>query len=796
MGGRVGWSIVLITSVVAGGCLLLSLAARRSRLRVRFHALVWVSLLALGFTGLQALPLPVAITAALQPLAVERATAMATLLGEPAPGWVALSLAPRETLAALTKGVAISCALMGSWILVARGQRKRLFIIVGASAAAMAVVALGHFVLGVRDVYGIVETASPLPGPLINPNHLSGFLALGVPVLIGLGLELESPGARLTAFGLAVVTGVAALMSFSRGGLVSLAIGILLLALLGIARRRSGTGARGFSGFAAVAATLALTAGFGLYLAAEGIFRDFEAGDSSKLELAARGLGVALDHPWVGVGRGAFSAAFVSHHGTALRFTHPENFLAQWVSEWGFPLGLSLLGTLTISLVRGVREARDWTRLAGVAASIALGAHELVDFATEGLGVAVVATVCVVASAAPRHRRQETDRGSWRVPFATALLAFCFLATFGWRIDGSSVPQLRAELEDALRSGHHERFAATLSSAARLHPSEPIFTLLSGAEAVRRGSPEALPWLNRTMVLAPGWDAPHVEAAMLFSRMGRHPQAFAEMRAAETLRAGSAWRVACDSLLADPSRVDAFLAASRADPTGLILLENTARCLPLDSGAGQRIDETLVEHDVLGSFIRRAQRLMNDGEPAAAYRSLAPVSDSREAGVHEMRARALIAQRLHREAAEVANVLAGSDEQSDELLRLRATALAGLEDADAMRRTLEQLRISCAGQTVPLARVWMLQGRLEAGLGNDGRAFQAYERAARLDPSSDGLLAAAQLAERLGRWTFAHQTYARLCLERSHPTACEARDRVSRQLREHVPSLEQLTGAP
>ena len=87
-----------------------------------------------------------------------------------------------------------------------------------------------------------------------------------------------------------------------------------------------------------VAVVVATVAGGAAYLGLEPLIRKFEEGDASKLVLAGEAVELAYSQPWLGVGRGAFSAAFSRIAGATERFTHPENLIVQWVTEWAYRL--------------------------------------------------------------------------------------------------------------------------------------------------------------------------------------------------------------------------------------------------------------------------------------------------------------------------------------------------------------------------------------------------------------------------------------------------------------------------
>jgi hypothetical protein len=173
----------------------------------------------------------------------------------------------------------------------------------------MAVVALAHLAAGAARVFGMYEpvlTGANLLAPLLNGNHLSGFLSMGVPILLAAGLEARERGVRILGMTAAVVVGATTLLAVSRGGATSLVVGMLTLGLLPSSQaasaparidRRHAAHHRWHGGD-----------GRGLRpRRRRGLYADFGANDLSKIELAQRAR-AAIQNAWVGVGRDGFSA--------------------------------------------------------------------------------------------------------------------------------------------------------------------------------------------------------------------------------------------------------------------------------------------------------------------------------------------------------------------------------------------------------------------------------------------------------------------------------------------------------
>jgi len=506
-----------------------------------------------------------------------------------------------------------------------------------------------------------------------------------------------------------------------------------------------------------------------------------------------------MDHPWFGVGRGAFSAAFVSQHGSDVRYTHPENLLAQWTSEWGIVLALALIAILGWAIVRAIGASHDWTRLGAAAGVVAVVVHDLVDFTLEMAGVAVVAAALLAAVIAPRRSSRAKARRfsirAWHAAAVASAAAGVATAGLGWTIDRDGAHALQDRLTEL--GGDRGAFRATLLDAVRLHPAEPVFPLLAGAEAVRNDDDRAILWLNRAMVLAPGWASPHVETARFLGQRGRVVQAFLELREAEERQRGSGARLACTILRQRPSAATELIRVLGRGEGGVERLDRVARCLPFDQEATVAIDARLIEEDGIGARVRQARRLLAGDDARAALAMLEPIKNEPELEVQLARASALLAIGEHERVLSVLDRAESLTERPDAVLAMRARTQAAAGDADGMRQTMERVRSRAGGRARPLAAAWIAQGQLEHGLGNDGAALAAYMRAHGLDPDSAGLAHAAGLAARTGDLGRALRAYGQLCREAGEESPhCVSRGRVERRLAESPPFPTQPAPTP
>jgi len=761
--------------------------------------LVVATLAALAFTFLQAVPLPCEATDWLAPESARQMRLASEALGGGQATWCPLSRDPGATWAEVVKGLAIVSVLVASWLFSRLGRRHWVFAAVAFSILAMAFVALSHAAVSATAVFGLHPPVHARPrillAPLLNENNLGGFLAMGVPLLLALALAESAPTRRLLWLLGTVVVAATAVLSLSRGAIAALVAGPLALLVLRLATRTSAKrGPR--QAIPALVAGLAGVGGasLGVYAAAAGLQREVEGRGLEKLELAAKGLSFAMESPWLGVGRGAFSAGFVAIHGTTTRTVYPENLVVQWTSEWGFPLAALLLAVLVAALFRVLRASPSLQVCGGMAALVTAGLQNMVDFGLELLGPAVVVSALVGAVTATRssdrHRRAHEPRGllvGAPAPVLSLVLGVAAVAATAWPgmgLDASTSDGLRHRLIAAMDRRDRGQFREILEYAVRSHPSEPAFALLAGAEAVQHRDPAAPRWLSRAMCLAPGWSSPHLEAARWLWGLGRRDQALLEIREAATLEPQRSARSLLSLWGDEPNARLALRAAPRSGAPRQEFLDAIARGAGAMSPVAEAVDRVLIREtpNFVAATVRTARRAVAEGHSDEALGLLREVvtQEPSNSDAHVAVGEALIVAGRPEEAAARMTRAAELVEDPRAVLRIRARAETAAGNAEAMRATITELRSLSHGSASELAAVLGFRGRLERTLGNRAQALASFEQAHRISPSESSLREATRLAEELGDLARAFRGYAALCeMAPDRLRYCEARDRLA-----------------
>jgi tetratricopeptide (TPR) repeat protein len=784
LGGVFPWGIAIIAIMAAVTGLTTSRRIEITNPNRRAARLLdWTMLAALVWTVLQLVPLPSSLVRLLVPESVQALQSNAVLYGAAAPSWLPMSLDPGATRLEVAKGSAIVAIFLAARLFAASRQRRKVLMGVAGSAVLMAAVAFAHRIVGTDRVFGLYEpvyASTRLLAPIMNENHLGGFMAMSCPILLGLAMDARTAERRIAWSVGGAMCVLAGVLSFSRGGILALALGLTVFLGVYAVRRRRETGS-----FLQSKSVPILAAGvFAMALVAAGIggsslAREFTHTHNLTTKLdAARAAGpVIASHPIAGVGRGAFSAAFVDEHGTEKRFFHPENLAVQWGSEWGLPIALVLLISIVWSIARGFRRRQGYAHLGALCGLVAMGVHELVDFSLEVAGVAVVGAATLGAVA-----------DSVRVPIHTPLRRLCFAvsllcllgAGLALSMHQQDVFTLDRQIRAALEAEDHDGVRQRVQTGLARHPSEPIFALAGAEVAVREGDETAPRWINRAQDAAPLWNAPHLLAARWLFSIGRMDQGLIEIREAEALFPGSARGTICTLLRARQDPAIALRAAPRG-PEGARFLDRAAPCLPLQSPVAIEIDEAArkIDPNLVRPATRQARRLLADGRPLEAIdmlRSL-PLLDTT---ARRILAEAYMEADDPRSAAHAISPVLNRREVSRDVLRTASSIYMALGDDSEIQRLASELRRQTGGKAEPLADVELFLGGLYESHGRYALALKAYEDSNQALESRRALRATARVAEVMGNQERALLTYRRLCrLDGEKGAACAAADQLA-----------------
>lgn len=474
--------------------------------------LVAVSAALVAWTCVQIVPLPRALVAAVAPENADVWARALSPLHEDGPPIVTLSLDPLASRVQILRGLTYLAVFLGA-LRIARRREGTVFlerVLIGASVV-VAAGALVHPALGARKIWGLYEPKETLGymvdrlGPLLNLNHLAAYTNIGLLLAFGALVDRRPVIPRPIALVVVLLLGATTVWSYSRGGTATMIVGVLVVALMVFAPRR---GTQNAGRLAVILLGLGGTA-VGLLSAFDGTLQKFQHNDLSKLELARNVVELVRRHPVFGVGRGAFESTFPSVRvGTDYYvFTHPENLVLQWTSEWGVPVALLGLAAIAWALRPRTALARSRPPAGAWGALVAVGLQNLVDFSSEVPGVVLALAVCAAIVTGGAGETRGAARWASRPRLVAGMLAGAIaLAAI------ATVPFADIELyneERAFRELGVDRSVdrATFHERARAamlrHPAEPYFPFVGAVRAVATREESILPWAGRVLERSP-----------------------------------------------------------------------------------------------------------------------------------------------------------------------------------------------------------------------------------------------------------------------------------------------------
>jgi hypothetical protein len=373
-----------------------------------------------------------------------------------------------------------------AFVLLARtGSRPGLLVGVLAAVAVLCIAGLADAAVG-NDPIGVV-TDDPgsddrLAEPVGYANGMAVLAAMGTLLAVGLALPAPSRGLRAVCLALVPLFVATLYLTFSRGGWLALALGLLaLLALrMGSLDRRIVLGVCAVLLVAVTAAGFAFARSFAAPTAtpAGGAERLRTLSGSSRADYWRVALRAVEDEPLLGSGSGSYRRLWYRNRSEPQPARDAHSLYLETLAELG-PLGLLLLlAALGIPVAVAVGARADPLTAAALGPYVAFLAHTAQDWDWELPAVTVPALVCAVALLLSA-RRHWTPLGSVpRRVGGAAALALAVLALTAYA----------GNRELALGETGSERSARR---AARLQPwsAEPWRVL--GEAQLERGELEA-----------------------------------------------------------------------------------------------------------------------------------------------------------------------------------------------------------------------------------------------------------------------------------------------------------------
>jgi O-antigen ligase len=372
------------------------------------------------------------------------------------------------------------------WHPVAQVERQRLAIL------ALAATLGALWVCGLA-AWGFVQGRTRQPSTFYNANLFANYAAMGLPLAASTWLlwRRSLPGLVAGVLGLGAigVCGVGLLVSYSKGGLASGALGLMAFAFWAWKARKKSVASTWHAQKRVLAPVLVcVVVGASLLFAATVLPRLRSAGGSESHSTQFRAytwrgtLAMANARPLLGHGAGSFPSAFPRYAQAGYTRSAHQSWL-QIAAETGWPSLLLLLGALGLGLRRLGQYRKEASRphraLAGAgagAALVALFVHGCTDSGWGILSIAILTALCLALLDAPpedffsteQREEQREERRPLAIRWLLPMLPLALAASYG--LKSQAAEQARAESRALMRNGANASALAKAREATELSP--------------------------------------------------------------------------------------------------------------------------------------------------------------------------------------------------------------------------------------------------------------------------------------------------------------------------------------
>lgn len=390
-GGVESWAKGVIAVFLAGACLLEATIVQEVR-GIFPRKLIYGGLTLMLLFIVSLIPVPIGIAEWIYPGQVR-------LLKE-LPGfslnYLHGSMAPIATVEAwsILLGAAAVCYLSWLWADESFFRRTLIFFLL-VSGCIVAFIGI-YDLMNQKSLLYSLRTTSTVGqiGPFVNRNHFSNYVNFSV--LLGLGVLVRYGFPRLSyrksikrsLFGLfaAVLCGSLSIASLSRGGILSLVIGLLIFIYIFYRQEPVGKSLRIIFLIFLIGTTVVMVFGKPATVRLSSMVQgQTKEDDVGRLEIWKNIFQMTRKLNGLGSGAGTFEWTFpifqtVAGHRTV---THAENEYLQTLAEWGVIGSVVWFFLFFVVLKRGLniirKSPREW-EIAGWSALAMMAVHMLVDF--------------------------------------------------------------------------------------------------------------------------------------------------------------------------------------------------------------------------------------------------------------------------------------------------------------------------------------------------------------------------------------------------------------------------------
>ncbi len=381
----------------------------------------WVIAALSLYSFLQSLPIPWNWLHRLSRVSAQTWADARQIIGAQAHRAASISVDPGASRFEALKWLSYAAIFVTAGALTRRTGAKRGLGIVVAAALLGGILTIIHGLLGLEKWLGLYKPSFAGPpwalSPLLNANNYSGYLNVATFCAIGLAMTGRPPAPRWALGLIAAILFALSFLTGSRGGVLALLLGMVLVsvALREQANRARRQGAPMLPSWLPIAGMFVVGGLLFLLGSNNLIWEQLLDETTSKIRIVEWTAPMILDHRWFGVGRGAYETASGAYRATTglVIVQHAENFLADWLAEWGIPV--TLIGIFTLVwLLRPKRLGflRHPLPTAAIIGIAALLLQNLVDLGLEiaAVGIAAFTVLGSLWGGATRDAERRAER--------------------------------------------------------------------------------------------------------------------------------------------------------------------------------------------------------------------------------------------------------------------------------------------------------------------------------------------------------------------------------------------------
>jgi tetratricopeptide (TPR) repeat protein len=681
------------------------------------------------------------------------------------------------------------------------GSHRGLLVVIG-SGLLGGLLSVAHGLAGVDEWLFVYRPQYARPpwavAPLLNPNNFAGYLNLSLFAAMGVFFAHKPKLPRWVSATTVVLLAALVILTGSRGGVLALLVGFLLA---GVAFRFQQSRTRYRQNHVLptwVPLTVVGLAATGLAIigATDLVWEQLLDETTGKLRIIEYSKAIVIDHLWFGVGRGAFGTTFAAYRqvlGDSIA-QYAENFVVQWLVEWGLPVSLFGLVGLFWSMRRSSRDfGRNAQQTGAILAVFVLLIHNLVDLATEIPSVAIAAfallgtvfgTTSYLTEKENRTKAVESRRVVHRSLPATLIAFSCLVpAIAAWGLVAKTgipdVIEQRRRLSEEFNlvvgkpkgSPEFSRLRAHVNHALLRSPADPYVPLL-GALLTRESGHSPYVWLNQALRRDPLSARPHLLLADTLNARGAKNQALFELRTTARLaptfvgavaERAIAWAPEYEHLLRvvpdgnDGISVLTALAQRQTGSKERLLIRQKLLALAIQRNPDDFQANAILADDLFAALDANQESCMGDARKVCEERLRRIVGVIVASKTHPQyslvyRARLLAHEQNYDKAESLLAEHCNKSPDSVSCNRLRVSYAERLPERSRFESAAMAFTASACFSPGSCAAAFDWLGNLEIGRNNLLLALSRFERAAEESPTADAWLKVAEVAARAGRY--------------------------------------------